>query len=211
MENVVIAHQDCHRGGSAHPPVGRRRRRRDRSTAWCGRAWSAEDQWVRIERQDDPAASPNDQPVTLDAATVTNALGALRVRDGRSGHGREITTGSVHACGGRQSRAPSGGRPRKSRAPAGPHVQYDRQQSVRRRPDQRPSASTAGVSSIEDGKLNVIFGELQANYRKKNVMVAGRGFRAAPAGNSRTSQQAKMALPTLPGIALHASRRRRSA
>ena len=42
--------------------------------------WKGDDQWVRIERQDDPAASPNDHPAPLTSAAIASALGALRIR-----------------------------------------------------------------------------------------------------------------------------------
>src|SRR5512134_3301860 len=42
--------------------------------------WSGDDQWVKIEQQDDPAAVPNDHPAQLGTEAITNALGALQVR-----------------------------------------------------------------------------------------------------------------------------------
>jgi len=40
--------------------------------------WSANDQWVKIEPQDDAAASPNDHPTQLTSEAISNALAALR-------------------------------------------------------------------------------------------------------------------------------------
>ena len=42
--------------------------------------WSANDQWVKIEPQDDPAAPPNDHPAQLASEAISNALAALRIR-----------------------------------------------------------------------------------------------------------------------------------
>jgi hypothetical protein len=42
--------------------------------------WSANDQWVKIEPQDDAAAPPNDHPAQLASEAVSNALAALRIR-----------------------------------------------------------------------------------------------------------------------------------
>ena len=42
--------------------------------------WSANDQWVKIEPQDDPAASPNDHPAQLASEAISNALAALQIR-----------------------------------------------------------------------------------------------------------------------------------
>ncbi|HET9447252.1 MAG TPA: hypothetical protein VFO35_13375, partial [Steroidobacteraceae bacterium] len=42
--------------------------------------WSANDQWVKIEPQDDAAAAPNDHPAQLASEGVGNALAALRIR-----------------------------------------------------------------------------------------------------------------------------------
>src|SRR4030095_4234163 len=42
--------------------------------------WSANDQWVKVEPQDDAAAPPNDHPVQLASEAISNALAALRIR-----------------------------------------------------------------------------------------------------------------------------------
>src|SRR5688500_10202328 len=42
--------------------------------------WSANDQWVKIEPQDDAAASPNDHPAQLASEAISTALAALRIR-----------------------------------------------------------------------------------------------------------------------------------
>src|SRR4030095_9082510 len=42
--------------------------------------WSANDQWVKIEPQDDAAAAPNDHPAQLANEAISNALAALRIR-----------------------------------------------------------------------------------------------------------------------------------
>ena len=42
--------------------------------------WSANDQWVKIEPQDDAAAPPNDHPVQLTSEAISGALAALRIR-----------------------------------------------------------------------------------------------------------------------------------
>src|SRR5262245_57716253 len=42
--------------------------------------WSANDQWVKLEPQDDPKAPPNDHPAQLTADAISTALAALQVR-----------------------------------------------------------------------------------------------------------------------------------
>src|SRR5688572_27864834 len=42
--------------------------------------WSGDDQWVRVEPQDEPAAVPNDHPAQLGVEAITDALRALQVR-----------------------------------------------------------------------------------------------------------------------------------
>jgi hypothetical protein len=149
---------------------------------WCGAAWCAadtprgtvslwtgDDQWIRLEPQDDSAAAPNDQPAKLDQSAVTNALSALRVsivdpdtgtatqrpvftREEVANLAPHFTTGLAQA-GPRQDIVFStvGSRSRG----AGSTIKD-------------PSVN-AGRVFYQGGKLNVIFGELQSNYRKKNV------------------------------------------
>ena len=94
--------------------------------------WSGDDQWVKIEPQDDPAAVPNDHPAQLGVEAITNALGALQVRlvdpdTGTESHrpvftpdelGNLTPHGGFGAC--------------KGRASTGRDVQHNRQSSTRR-------------------------------------------------------------------------------
>jgi hypothetical protein len=51
--------------------------------------WEGEDQWVRIEAQDN-SATPNEHPVQLSAEEVSNALGALQIRVKDKDSGTEV-------------------------------------------------------------------------------------------------------------------------
>jgi hypothetical protein len=131
--------------------------------------WSDADQWVKIEPQDDPAAVPNDHPAHLGEKALAAALGALQVRlvdpdTGTESHRPVFTPDELghlapHVISGL--------------AKAGP-----RQDVTFSTIDGRPLAPgglirkpgvNAGRMFIKDGRLNVIFGELQSGYRKKNV------------------------------------------
>lgn len=131
--------------------------------------WSANDQWVKIAPQDDPEASPNDHPVELAPEEINNALAALQIRivdenTGAETHRPVFTREELHNLA---PWAASG------LAKAGP--QQDVTFSTI---GSHPLASGGLIKDVslntgrifyDGGKLNVIFGELQSNYRKKNV------------------------------------------
>ena len=131
--------------------------------------WSGDDQWVKIEPQDDPAAVPNDHPAQLGVEAITNALGALQVRlvDPDTGTESHRPVFTPDELGNLTPHVASG------LAKAGP-----RQDVTFSTIDGRPLAAgglirkpgvNAGRVFYNDGRLNVIFGELQSSYRKKNV------------------------------------------
>ena len=150
--------------------------------------WSAEDQWVKIERQDDPAATPNDHPVALDTASVASALGALRLA--------EPSTGAIFT--------------HEELNHLAPHVVAG---LAKAGPRQDLTFSTLGSDTLnvntgrifyDEGKLNVIFGEVHASYRKKNVYgQRDQDFVPRRQGARGEASQEKWALAALPGVALH--------
>lgn len=168
--------------------------------------WTGDDQWVRIERQDDPAALPNDHPATLDAAAVRRALGALRIRLVDPDTGTE-TQRAVFTHEEIEHLAPN---VVSGLAKAGP-----RQDVTFSTLGSHPLAAggllkDAGVNAgrvfYEGGRLNVIFGELQSNYRKKNIY--GRrdeDFKPRRQGMREKANEHKWTLATLPGIALYST------
>jgi hypothetical protein len=163
--------------------------------------WSEQDQWVRIERQDDAAARPNDHPAALDSAAVANALRALRVRPAESAGGAQLESPAfAHeelaqlapqiAAG--LSRA--GPRQDVTFSTIGSHALSPG--SVMKDPN-----VNAGRVFYADGKLNVIFGELHANYRKKNVYgQRNQDFEARRQGSRAKAGQQKWALAAGPGV-----------
>ena len=69
----------------------------------------------------------------------------------------------------------------------------------------------AGRVFYQGGKLNVIFGELQSNYRKKNVYgQRDQDFTPRRQGTREKASKQKVALTAVPGVALHRQRRRRN-
>lgn len=168
--------------------------------------WSGDDQWVKIERQDDPAAAPNDHPASLDTTAVRNALGALRVRlmDPDTGIESQRAVFTHEEIGNLAPHVAAG------LARAGP-----RQDVTFSTLGSHPLGGgglikdmgvNAGRIFYESGRLNVIFGELQANYRKRNVY--GRrdeDFKARRTGTRAQATEHKWTLAARPGVEFHAS------
>jgi hypothetical protein len=181
--------------------------------AWCGTAWSAtdtrgrvslwqgDDQWIRLEPQDDSAAAPNDQPAKLDQSTVTNALSALQVSIVDSDTGTAVQ------------------RPvftREEVANLAPHVISGLAQAGPRQDivfstigsRSRGAGSTikdpsvnAGRIFYQGGKLNMIFGELQSNYRKKLIYgQRDQDFTPRRTGSRDKVSEQKIALATTSGV-----------
>lgn len=183
------------------------------ATAWSATTsrdltvlWSGDDQWVRIEPQDDSAVSPNDHPTQLSTEQVSNALAALRIRvvdqDSGTETQRAVFTGEEIAN-------------------LAPHVARG---LTKAGPKQDVTFSTIGSHALaagglikdpgvnagrvfyQDGKLNVIFGELQSNYRKKNVYgQRTEDFTPRRLGTRGKASKQKWNLVTRPGIELHAT------
>ena len=168
--------------------------------------WSGDDQWVKIERQDDPAAVPNDHPAQLGMEAITNALGALQVRlvDPDTGTESHRPVFTPDELGNLTPHVASG------LAKAGP-----RQDVTFSTIDSRPLAAgglirkpgvNAGRVFYEDGRLNVIFGELQSNYRKKNVYgQRSEDFTPRRQGSRSKATQQKLILAARPGLEFHST------
>jgi hypothetical protein len=168
--------------------------------------WSGDDQWVKIEPQDDPAAAPNDHPAQLDAEAITNALGALQVRlvDSDTGTESDRPVFTLEELGNLAPHVASG------LAKAGP-----RQDVTFSTIDSRPLAAgglirkpgvNAGRLFYNDGRLNVIFGELQSDYRKKNVYgQRSEDFTARRQGSRGEATKQKWNLAARPGLEFHSA------
>ena len=167
--------------------------------------WSGDDQWVKIERQDDPAALPNDHPVQLGAEVITNALAALQVRI------VDPDTGSESL------------RPVFTRKELGNLAPQIASGLAKAEPRQDVTFSTIGSHALsggglvkdpgvnagrvffQGGRLNVIFGELQSNYRKKNVYgQRNEDFTPRRQGSRSKASEQKLTLAARPGVELHA-------
>jgi hypothetical protein len=168
--------------------------------------WSGDDQWVRVEPQDEPAAVPNDHPAQLGVEAITDALRALQVRlvdpdTGTESHRPVFTPGELgnltpHLAAGL--------------AKAGP-----RQDVTFSTIDGRPLAPgglvrkpgvNAGRVFYNDGRLNVIFGELQSSYRKKNVYgQRSEDFTPRRQGSRGKPTEQKWTLAAGPGLEFHSS------
>jgi hypothetical protein len=163
--------------------------------------WSGQDQWVRIERQDDEAARPNDHPATLDSATVANALRALRVRPAESAGGAQLESPAFA----QEELAQLAPQIAAGLSRAGPQqdVTFSTIGSHALSPGgvMKDPNVNAGRVFFAGGRLNVIFGELHANYRKKNVYgQRDQDFEARRPGSRAKAGKQKWALATGPGI-----------
>ena len=168
--------------------------------------WSANDQWVKIEPQDDAAAPPNDQPAQLANEAVSNALAALRIRIVDEDTAAE-TQRAVFTAEELRNLAP---RIASGLAKAGP-----RQDVTFSTIGSHPRAAgglvkdpgvNAGRVFYVDGKINVIFGELQSGYRKRSVY----GQRTEDFTPRREGSRSKAAehdwiLAARPGVELHSN------
>jgi hypothetical protein len=168
--------------------------------------WSANDQWVKIEPQDDAAASPNDHPVQLANEAVSNALSALRIRIVDKDTAAEAQR-SVFTAEELRNLAP---RIASGLAKAGP-----RQDVTFSTIGSHPRAAggmvkdpgvNAGRVFYDDGKINVIFGELQSGYRKRNVYgQRTEDFTPRQQGSRTKAAENEWALASRPGIELHSN------
>ena len=169
--------------------------------------WSGDDQWVKIEQQDDPAAVPNDHPAQLGTEAITNALGALQVRlvdpdTGTESHRPVFTRDEL---GNLTPQVASG------LAKAGPRqdVTFSTigSHSVAAGGLIKDPGVNAGRVFYEEGRLNVIFGELQSNYRKKNVYgQRSEDFSPRRQGSRSKATKQKWTLSARPGVEFHSTK-----
>ena len=168
--------------------------------------WSANDQWVKIEPQDDAAASPNDHPAQLASEAVSNALAALRIRIVDEGTAAE-TLRSVFTAEELRNLAP---RIASGLAKAGP-----RQDVTFSTIGSHPRAAgglvkdpgvNAGRVFYDDAKINVIFGELQSGYRKRSVYgQRTEDFTPRREGSRTKATEHEWILAARPGVQLHST------
>ena len=168
--------------------------------------WSANDQWVKIEPQDDPAAPPNDHPAQLASEAISTALAALQIRIVDEDAGAE-TLRSVFTREELRNLAP---RIASGLAKAGPQqdVTFSTIGSHPRTAGGliKDPGVNAGRVFYDDGKLNVIFGELQSGYRKRNVYgQRTEDFTPRQQGSRTKAAEHKWALAPRPGVELHSA------
>ena len=168
--------------------------------------WSANDQWVKIEPQDEAAAAPNDHPAQLANEAVSNALAALRIRIVDEGTAAE-TLRSVFTAEELRNLAP---RIASGLAKAGP-----RQDVTFSTIGSHPRAAgglvkdpgvNAGRVFYDDAKINVIFGELQSGYRKRSVYgQRTEDFTPRREGSRTKATEHEWILAARPGVQLHST------
>jgi hypothetical protein len=168
--------------------------------------WSANDQWVKIEPQDDPSASPNDHPAQVTSEAIRTSLAALRIRIVDEDTAAEAQR-SVFTAEELRDIAP---RIASGLAKAGPRqdVTFSTigSHSLAAGGLVKKPGVNAGRVFYDDGKLNVIFGELQSGYRKRNVYgQTTEDFTPRQQGSRTKVEEKKWAIATRPGVELHAT------
>lgn len=168
--------------------------------------WSANDQWVKIEPQDDAAAPPNDHPARLASEAISNALAALRIRIVDEDTATEAQR-SVFTAEELRNLAP---RIASGLAKAGPEqdVTFSTIGSHPRVAGGlvKDPGVNAGRVFYVDGKINVIFGELQSGYRKRSVYgQRTEDFTLRQQGSRTRAAEHDWALAARPGIELHSN------
>ena len=166
--------------------------------------WSGDDQWVKIEPQDDPAAVPNDHPAQLGAKAISTALGALRVKlvDPDTGTQSDRPVFTPKELGNLTQHVASG------LAKAGPRQDVtfstmDSRSLTAGGLIRKPGVN-AGRVFYNDGRLNVIFGELQSDYRKKNVYgQRTEDYTPRRQGSRSEATEQKWLLAAGPGLEFH--------
>ena len=166
--------------------------------------WSANDQWVKIEPQDDAAAPPSDHPAQLASEAVGDALAALRTRvvgeDSAAAAQRPVFTAEEL-----RNLAP---RIAAALAKAGP-AQDVTFSTIASHPRSggglvKDPGVNAGRVFYDDGRINVIFGELQSGYRKRNVYgQRTEDFTPRQQGSRSKAADQELALAARPGVNLH--------
>jgi hypothetical protein len=168
--------------------------------------WSANDQWVKIEPQDDAAASPNDHPAQLASEAISSALAALRIRivDEDTAAEAQRSVFTADELGNLAPRIASG------LAKAGPRqdVTFSTIGSHRRAAGGlvKDPGVNAGRVFYVDGKINVIFGELQSGYRKRSVYgQRTEDFTPRRQGSRSKAAEHEWVLAARPGVELHSN------
>jgi hypothetical protein len=168
--------------------------------------WSANDQWVKVEPQDDAAAPPNDHPAQLASEAISNALAALRIRVVDEDTATEAQR-SVFTAEELRNLAP---RIASGLAKAGPaqDVTFSTIGSHPRAAGGlvKDPGVNAGRVFYDDGKINVIFGELQSGYRKRSVYgQRTEDFAPRRQGSRTTAADHEWGLAARPGVELHSN------
>jgi hypothetical protein len=168
--------------------------------------WSANDQWVKIEPQDQAAAPPNDHPAQLASEAISNALAALRIRIVDEDTATEAQR-SVFTAEELRELAP---RIASGLAKAGPaqDVTFSTIGSHPRAAGGlvKDPRVNAGRVFYDDGRINVIFGELHSGYRKRSVYgQRTEDFTARQQGSRTQAAEHEWALAARPGVELHSN------
>jgi len=130
--------------------------------------WEGDDQSVALAPQDEPDAPPNEHPVTLQPQEIESMLSGLRFRHAD----QEEDTPPVAVFNKEQVKVLGDALAKGlSRATPSQDVTFSVVGAHRLAPGAFALRNrlTAGRAFFRDGQLNVIFGDIQSPYRKKNI------------------------------------------
>jgi len=164
--------------------------------------WERDDQSVVLGPQDD-GAPPNDHPVTLAPDDIEKMLSGLRLthtdEDAEGSPLAVFTPGQIEILGEGIAEGLARARPSED-------VMFSMIGSHRLSPGAfaRRNRLTAGRAFFRDDHLNVIFGELQSPYRKKNVYgQIDEDFYPRNFGSRASAEDLDTKLIASPAAALH--------
>lgn len=160
--------------------------------------WEDKEQFVRLESQEDESTRANDHPVELSDSEITAALQSLQANFPKEDSAQQIfTRAEAEILGDALSRglAQAGSRQDVIFASIGTHSLggFLRKRRV-----------NTGRVFYQDGKLNVIFGEVLGNYRKKNIYgQRDQDFKTREYGQRSKSVEHQWRIIPSSGLALH--------
>jgi hypothetical protein len=164
--------------------------------------WESDDQSVVLGSQDD-GAPPNDHPVTLAPGDIEKMLSGLRLthtdEDAQAVALAVFTPEQIGILGAAMAEGLARARPSQD-------VMFSMVGAHRLSPGAfaRRNRLTAGRVFFRDGHLNVIFGELQSPYRKKNVYgKVDEDFYPRNFGSRAAAEDLDTKLIASPAAALH--------
>lgn len=165
--------------------------------------WEKGDQTIQIARQDDKSASPNDHPSRMTSEQVAAILGDLRLRyAGEDAANAPTTVFTQQEIDDLSAAVATGLQRARPNEDIIFHLIGVRRLS--RGAFVRRNRVSAGRIFVRDGNLNIIFGQVQTAYRKKNVYGQhDKDFYPRNYGNRKSAAVHEVVLQTNAAVRFH--------